>query len=131
MKNEASKIHFKYFYFNRYRYYVSKTNTNSRFFSRVSFKNLGGWPVNKPKSSKIDLYFYDYPLFMENMRYNMLNYDERLDRIKKIYYGFSKIPNFSFQNLEFFYWFFYRFKNYFSFANVQNLSIIEQYNFFF
>lgn len=120
IKEEAAKAHFKYFYFNRYRYYISKVNPNSRLFSRASFQNLGGWPIIDSKD--IDIYSYDYPLFMENMQYDMIGYDKRLQIMRDYYYTSIKRPKFNFKNLEFFNWLLVNFRYYMPFTDHNSYS---------
>lgn len=128
LKHKAEKIHFKYFYFNRYRYYISKVNPNSRLFSRASFDNVGGWPITK--GSNIDIYSYDYPLFMENIRYKIIGYDNRLKMINYHYYLSIKRPDFSFRNMDLFYWIVANFKKTFQLTATSDLSLLDRHKFF-
>lgn len=128
LKKQAISAHFKYFYFNRFRYYMSKVNPNSRLFSRVSFNNVGGWPVSPDRSESVDIYSYDYPLFMENIKYRMLGYEKRLELINHHYYMSIKRPQFSFYNMDLFYWVKANIEKKI-FSKDSSLSIFEQYEF--
>jgi hypothetical protein len=131
LRDKAYEAHFKYFYFNRFRYYVSKFNPNSKFFSRTSFNNMGGWPVLNTKNS-IDIYYHDYPLFMENMKFKLIGYSNKLKMAKNQYYlNLNRPPIISIYNIDFFNWFFVRFFNTFSFSNENTLSYYKNFDFIF